>query len=135
MRVVDVVARAVGEHRVDEVRLDLGRLRAVAREAARVASGRLVFEVPADAALLDVAVDQQATTRRPGSGSGAPRNATPYSVSMPTIFGTATASVYRRGPSGQLALGERLQVLTGRDPFDLTAALVASSPSFTIVRT
>ena len=39
VRVVDVVARAVGEHRVDEVRLDLGRLRAVACEAARVAAG------------------------------------------------------------------------------------------------
>ena len=60
MRVVDVVARAVGEHRVDEMGLDLGRLRAVAREAARVAPGRFVFEVPADAVLLDVPVDQEA---------------------------------------------------------------------------
>ena len=60
MRVVDVVARAVGEHRVDEMRLDLGRLRAVAGEAACVVAGRLVLEVPADAALFDVAVDQQA---------------------------------------------------------------------------
>ena len=31
-----------------------------------------------------------------GFGSGAPRSATPYSVSMPTIFGTATGAVYRR---------------------------------------
>ena len=38
MRVVDVVARAVGEHRVDEMRLDLGRLRAVAGEPTRVAA-------------------------------------------------------------------------------------------------
>ncbi len=62
MRVIDVVARAVGEHRVDEVGLDLGRLRAVAREPSGVAAGRLVFEVPADAVLLDVPVDQE--TRR-----------------------------------------------------------------------
>ena len=33
VRVVDVVARAVREHRVDEMRLDLGRLRAVACES------------------------------------------------------------------------------------------------------
>ena len=60
VRVVDVVAGAVREHRVDEMRLDLGRLRAVAGEPARVAARRLVFEVPADAVLLDVAVDQEA---------------------------------------------------------------------------
>ncbi len=60
VRVVDVVARAVREDRVDEMGLDLGRLRTVAREAARVAAGRLVFEVPADPALLDVTVDQEA---------------------------------------------------------------------------
>ena len=96
MRVVDVVAGAVGEHRVDEVRLDLGRLRAVAGEAARVAAGRLVLEVPADAVLLDVPVDQEARRDDRDSGPGAPRSATPYSVSMPTIFGTATGAVYRR---------------------------------------
>ena len=71
VRVVDVVARAVGEHRVDEMRLDLGRLRAVAGESARVAAGRLVFEVPADAVLLDVAVDQEA--RRDDRDSGRAR--------------------------------------------------------------
>ena len=59
VRVVDVVAGAVGEHRVDEMGLDLGRLRAVAGEAAGVAAGRLVVEVPADPVLLDVPVDQQ----------------------------------------------------------------------------
>ncbi len=68
VRVVDVVAGAVGEHRVDEMGLDLGRLRPVAGEAARVAAGRLVLEVPTDAALLDVAVDQAGSTRRPDSG-------------------------------------------------------------------
>ena len=93
MRVVDVVARAVREHRVHEVGLDLGRLRAVAGEAAGVAARRLVFEVPADAPLLDVAVDQQADEATTGFGSAAPRSNTPYSVSIPTIFGTATASI------------------------------------------
>ena len=39
VRVVDVVARAVGEHRVHEMGLDLGRLRAVAGEPACVATG------------------------------------------------------------------------------------------------
>jgi hypothetical protein len=58
VRVVDVVAGAVGEHGVDEVGLDVGRLRAVAGVAAGVAAGRLVVEVPADPAVLDVAVDQ-----------------------------------------------------------------------------
>ncbi len=60
MGVVDVVPGAVGEHRVDEMRLDLGRLRTVARETSCVATGRLVLEVPADAVLLDVPVDQEA---------------------------------------------------------------------------
>jgi hypothetical protein len=59
VRVVDVVARAVGEHRVDEVGLDLGRLRAVACVAPGVATGRLVVEVPTDAPLLHVAVDEE----------------------------------------------------------------------------
>src|SRR6478736_5770222 len=51
-----------------------------------------------------------------GLGSGAPRRDTPYSVSIPQTFGTATASAYRR----------RLEVLTRCDPFDLpsTACLV-----------
>src|SRR5450631_4454533 len=46
-----------------------------------------------------------------GFGSGAPRSATPYSVSIPQILGTATASAYRRP----------LQILTGCDPLDLTS--------------
>ena len=33
-----------------------------------------------------------------GLGSAAPLSVTPYSVSMQTIFGTATGSVYRRDP-------------------------------------
>ena len=95
VRVVDVVAGAVGEHRVDEVGLDLGRLRAVAGEAAGVAAGRLVVEVPADPAVLDVAVDQQ-RRREHRVRVGARRAATtPYSVSIPHTFGTATASVTR----------------------------------------
>ena len=39
VRVVDVVARPVGEHRVHEMRLDLGRQRSLAREPACVATG------------------------------------------------------------------------------------------------
>jgi hypothetical protein len=58
--VVDVVACAVREHGVDEVRLDLGRLRAVTGESPCVTTGGLVLEVPPDAVLLDVAVDEQA---------------------------------------------------------------------------
>ena len=58
VRVVDVVAGAVGEHGVDEVGLDLGRRRALAGEPAGVAPGRLVLEVPADLVVLDVAVDE-----------------------------------------------------------------------------
>ena len=50
VRVVDVVARAVGEHGVDEVGLDLGGLGAVAAEAAGVRARGLVLEVPADLA-------------------------------------------------------------------------------------
>ena len=46
--VVDVVARAVGEHRVDEVRLHLGRHLALGAEAPGVVAGLLVLEVPAD---------------------------------------------------------------------------------------
>ena len=69
MRVVDVVAGAVGEHRVDEMGLDLGRLRALAGEPAGVAAGRLVLEVPADLVVLDVAVDQH-RRREHGVGVG-----------------------------------------------------------------
>ena len=46
--VVDVVAGAVGEHRVHEVRLDLGGEDVVEAEAAGVVAGLLVLEVPAD---------------------------------------------------------------------------------------
>src|ERR1700730_9887272 len=59
-----------------------------------------------------------------GLGSGAPRNATPYSVSMPTIFGTPTLSSYRRGPAGQLCFGGLLQILPRGDALGLPAALV-----------
>ena len=91
MRVVDVVAGAVGEHGVDEVGLDLGRLRALAGEAAGVAPGRLVLEVPADLVVLDVAVDEhRRREHRVGVGRAAQR--TPYSVSIPHTLGTATGS-------------------------------------------
>ncbi len=58
--VVDVVARAVGEHRVDQVRLHVGRHGALGDEAPGVASGRLVLEVPAGAPVQQrhVGVDQ-----------------------------------------------------------------------------
>jgi hypothetical protein len=59
MRVIDVVPGAVGQHGVDEVRLDLGRGGTLPGEAAGVTPRRLVLEVPADLAVLDVAVDQQ----------------------------------------------------------------------------
>ena len=52
MGVVDVVARTVGEHGVDEVGLDLGREQIVEREAAGVVAGVLVLEVPADLAVV-----------------------------------------------------------------------------------
>ena len=48
VRVVDVVAAAVGEHRVDEVRFDLGRVAVGRHAAAGVVGGRLVLEVPPD---------------------------------------------------------------------------------------
>ena len=52
--VVDVVAGAVGEHGVDEVRLDLGRACAPSGvNAPGVVARRLVLEVPADLARLD----------------------------------------------------------------------------------
>jgi hypothetical protein len=51
MGVVDVVAGAVGEHRVDEVGLDLGCHRALGGEAAGVDVGVLVLEVPPDLGL------------------------------------------------------------------------------------
>ena len=59
--VVDVVAGAVGEHRVDQVGLDVGGQQIVDGEPAGVVAGMLVFEVPADLAVVDgeVGVDQQ----------------------------------------------------------------------------
>ena len=65
--VVDVVAGPVGEHGVDQVGLHLGRRRAFPGEAAGVAAGRLVLEVPRHLALEagDVGVDQQG-----GGGDG-----------------------------------------------------------------
>ena len=52
--VVDVVAGAVGQHRVDEVRLDVGRQRVVEAEPAGVVAGMLVLEVPTDATDRDL---------------------------------------------------------------------------------
>src|SRR3954453_21732291 len=65
MGVVDVVPGAVRQHRVHEMRLDLGRHRALASEAARVTPRRLVLEVPADPALQlrHVGVDQDGRRR------------------------------------------------------------------------
>jgi hypothetical protein len=59
VRVVHVVPGAVREHGVDEVGLHLGGHGALTGCAAGVAVGGLVLEVPAHAALLDVAVDQE----------------------------------------------------------------------------
>ena len=58
VRMVDVVPGAVGQDRVDEVRLDLGRLGAGTPLTPGVDTGRLVLEVPADLVVLDVAVDE-----------------------------------------------------------------------------
>ena len=68
MGVVDVVAGAVGEHGVDEHRLDLGCDHVVEREAAGVVGGLFVLEVPADPAPLavgrsDVGVDEHRRRR------------------------------------------------------------------------
>ena len=70
MRVVDVVAGAVGQHGIDQVRFDLGRQRVELVEAPRVGAGLLVFEVPADALAqeaVDVSVDDH-RRRRHGIG-------------------------------------------------------------------
>ena len=58
---VDVVPSAVGQHRVHQMRLDLGCHCALAGETARVTARRFVLEVPLHFALLlgDVGVDQQ----------------------------------------------------------------------------
>ena len=77
MRVVDVVARAVGEHGVDEVGLDLRRHGALAGEARASRPGRLVLEVPADLVVLDVAVDEH---RRGQHGIGIGRAAQRHAV-------------------------------------------------------
>ena len=71
MGMVDVVPSAVGQHGVHQMRLDLGRHGALTGEAARIATGRLVLEVPLDLALLlgDVGVDQE---RRGGDRVGLP---------------------------------------------------------------
>jgi hypothetical protein len=67
--VVDVVAGAVGEHRVDEVRLDLRGQGVVEAEPSRVVAGVLVLEVPPDArhplsgVRGEVGVDQQRRCR------------------------------------------------------------------------
>ncbi len=60
MCVVDVVARTVGEHGVDEMHLDFGCEDRLAEKSARVLSRRLVFEVPAHLPphLGDVGVDE-----------------------------------------------------------------------------
>ena len=71
MRVVDVVAGTVGEHGVDEVRLDLGRQRVERRVATRVVGRRLVLEVPTHLGLgsararelVEVRVDEQRRRR------------------------------------------------------------------------
>src|ERR1017187_8473126 len=64
--VVDVIAGAVGEHGVHEVRLDLRWHRALTRITASIATRRLVLEVPPDLAVEsgDVRVDQERGRRR-----------------------------------------------------------------------
>ena len=59
MRVVDVVASAVGEHGVDQMRLDDGRAAVGPRKSAGVVARRFVLEVPADPAVFDVGIDQE----------------------------------------------------------------------------
>ena len=99
MGVVDVVAGAVGENRVDEVGLDLRRHRALAGEAAGVAAGRLVLEVPADLAVEsgDVGVDEERGRRRRAHVAGRV-TWMPYSVSIPQTFVIATSDVRPLSP-------------------------------------
>jgi hypothetical protein len=60
VRVVDVVARAIGEHGVHQVRLDGRGQQVVDAEPARVATGVFVLEVPPDLAVCsEVGVDQE----------------------------------------------------------------------------
>ena len=62
--VVDVVAGAVGEHGVHEVRLHLGRQRSLAGEAAGIVARRLVLEVPSRPRQVRyVRVDEQGRRR------------------------------------------------------------------------
>ena len=107
--VVDVVAGAVGEHRVDEVRLDLGRHRALgARSRGRrcpgdsssksqptFGRGRRRRGLPGQ--LLHVGVDQH---RRGGDRVrlAAPRTRIPYSVSIPQTLRIATRRRYPPEP-------------------------------------
>ena len=59
--VIHVVAGAVGEHRVDQIGLDVGSQQIIDRKAPCVVTGMLVFEVPTDLAVVDgeIRIDQQ----------------------------------------------------------------------------
>ena len=92
VRVVDVVAGPVGEDRVDQVGLDLRWGRALPGEAAGVAPGRLVLEVPADLVVLDVPIDEYGRGQRRGWGRPRRASVTPYSVSIPQTLGMATSA-------------------------------------------
>src|SRR5216684_8521281 len=57
---------------------------------------------------------------RTGLGSGAPRSTTPYSVSVPHTFGTATGKAYWRCLMAPTPVAS--EVLAGGDAFDLASA-------------
>ena len=96
MGVVDVVTGTVGQHRVDEMGLDLRGEEIVDTEPTSVAARVLVVEVPSDLALMggEVGVDQQRAGRdRVASASPTgPRTRMPYSVSTPHTFAIAMAA-------------------------------------------
>src|SRR5260370_7718021 len=57
---------------------------------------------------------------RTGLGSGAPRSTTPYSVSVPHTFGTATGKAYWGCLIAPTPVAS--EVLAGGDAFDLASA-------------
>jgi hypothetical protein len=107
MGVVDVVARAVGEHRVDEVGLDLGgsptgRPRVTPRSSSKSQPTRC----------LDVAADQ---SDEASTGLGRCAALTPNSVSIPQTLGMATGGSL---PGPTRTDSRYLQVLARADRLD-----------------